>query len=45
MPIPKKVSDLKIADHHTRTIKGEQFLLFDGGTSEDRISIFSTENN
>lgn len=44
-PIPKTVSDLKIADEYTKTIKGEQFLIFDSGASQDRILIFSTENN
>jgi len=44
-PIPKTVSDLKIADEYTKTMKGEQFLIFDSGASQDRILIFSTENN
>ncbi|KAL4083325.1 hypothetical protein QTP88_028654 [Uroleucon formosanum] len=44
-PIPKTVSDLKISDEYTKTMKGEQFLIFDSGASQDRILIFSTENN
>ncbi|KAF0760074.1 MULE domain-containing protein [Aphis craccivora] len=38
-PIPKTVSDLKIADEYTKTIKGEQFLIFDSGALQDRILI------
>lgn len=45
LPIPKTMSDLKIADEYTKTMKGEQFLIFDNGASQDRILIFSTENN
>jgi len=39
------VSDLKIADEYTKPMKGEQFLIFDSEASQDRILIFSTENN
>jgi len=39
------VRDLKIADEYTKTMKGEQFLIFDSGASQDRILIFSNENN
>lgn len=41
----KNLLNLKIPHEYTPTTKGELFLMFDSGPSQDRILIFSTVQN
>lgn len=34
-----------MTDEYIKTMNREQFLIFDSGASQNRILIFSTENN
>ena len=44
-PIPRNLHEMVIPDEYKTTCKGENFLLYDSGLSENRILLFSTEKN
>lgn len=45
LPTPPSLTQLEIPEQFRFTVKGERFLLFDSGPSDDRIFIFSTTRN
>lgn len=42
---PTSLRELKIPDDYKRTVAGKNFLLYDSGPTNDRILVFSTEEN
>lgn len=45
-PNPKSIQDVgRIPERYTKTLLGEQFLLFDSGEGEDRVLGFATRKN
>jgi len=42
---PNSLNDLVLPVSYTKTLNGEDFLLFDSGTGADRVLLFSTETN
>ncbi|XP_029645758.1 uncharacterized protein LOC115219713 [Octopus sinensis] len=45
LPVPNHRKDITFLDEYTKTNRGDDFLLFDSGPSEDRMLIFSTRQN
>lgn len=42
---PSSLEELDFPDDYTKTLDGQDFLIFDSGPGEERILIFSTEEN
>ena len=44
-PLPQCQSDLTLTSEYTKTFRGEDFLIFDSGPTNNRILIFATARN
>lgn len=45
LPIPNHRKDITFSEEFTKTNRGDDFLLFDSGPTDDRMLIFSTQQN